>query len=194
MEADLNIVKKCNTLLHERVVELEKNCLNTSQYIRREMIEVSKIPLSIGDDVLENKVCAVLSLTDELVQPSDLESCHRLKDRSKIICKFKSRKKRYAVMSKRKNLGLKKNELKELGIEEKVYLQDSLCVENQKLFYFSRKLAKSDKVYSTWFFNNVINIQLQKDAKSFKIYHISDLEKLLNIPDVYIFLKNLNLI
>ena len=75
MEADLNIVKKCNTLLHERVVELEKNCLNTSQYIRREMIEVSKIPLSIGDDVLENKVCAVLSLTDELVQPSDLESC-----------------------------------------------------------------------------------------------------------------------
>ena len=29
MEADLNIVKKCNTLLHERVVELEKDCLNT---------------------------------------------------------------------------------------------------------------------------------------------------------------------
>ena len=98
MEADLIIIKKCNSLLHERVIELEKESLNTSQYIRREMIQISPIPLAIGDDVLEQSICDALSLTGELVTPSDIESCHKLKDKSQAICKFKSKKKRYGVV------------------------------------------------------------------------------------------------
>ena len=132
MEADLNIIKKCNSLLHERVIELEKDSLNTSQYIRREMIQISPIPLAIGDDVLEQSICDALSLTGELVTPSDIESCNKLKDKSQAICEFKSRKKRYGVMSKRRELGFKVNELKELNFYEKLYLQDSFCIQNQK--------------------------------------------------------------
>ena len=93
-----------------------------------------------------------------------------------------------------RELGLKANELKELNFTGKLYLQDSLCIQNQKLFYLSRKLAKTDKVFSTWFFNNVINIQLKKDGRSYKIYHVSDLEKLLGIADVFTYLKDMNLI
>ena len=68
----LAVSKKWNTLLWERVHQLERETLNSSQFLRHEMIEVSNIPHTIGDNELETKICQVLSMTNVKVLPSML--------------------------------------------------------------------------------------------------------------------------
>ena len=194
IEAELKIVKNCNTLLHERVIQLEKDALNTSQYVRKETMELGPLPSTITDDILEKTVCDILSLTGQKVTPNCLQACHRMKDRSKIILRFCSRKTKHSVITKRRILKDKVEELKEMNIHNKVFLNDSMCMEVQRLFYLTRKLAKTPKVHKTWFFNNTIYITLSEDGDRIKIFHSSDLEKILGISDVYIYLRDLQLI
>ena len=61
-----------------------------------------------------------------------------MKTRSRVIVKFKDCKLRYQVMTNRKKLIEKKNELKELRFEEFLFLSDSMCIENHNLFYKCR--------------------------------------------------------
>ena len=51
--SELEVSKNCNSLLRERIIQLERNTLNTSQYLRREMIELNPVPNDIDNNVLE---------------------------------------------------------------------------------------------------------------------------------------------
>ena len=89
--SELVVSKNVNKLLKNRVVQLEKNALNTSQYIRRKIMEINPVHTWISYNVLEKKVCDSLSLTGILFKQEDLHTCHRMKDQSKFILKFKDR-------------------------------------------------------------------------------------------------------
>ena len=41
--SELQVSKSCGNLLCNRVIELEKNALSTTQYVRREIIEISPV-------------------------------------------------------------------------------------------------------------------------------------------------------
>ena len=84
--------KNRNRLLSERIIQLERNAVNNAQYHRRESIEVSPVPASIGDEELEDSICKALSLTGHKVIPDDLQACHHLKRKETVILKFKFRK------------------------------------------------------------------------------------------------------
>ena len=60
----------------ERIVQLERNVVSNAQYYYRESLEINPVPASTGDDVLENRVGRVLSLTGHEVKPDDLQACH----------------------------------------------------------------------------------------------------------------------
>ena len=94
LNSELLISKNYNSLLLKRIINLECYALNTAQYVRRETIEINSIPQSIPSALLENKVCQVLSLTVTTVTPDGLEACHRMKNKEKVINKFKDRKQR----------------------------------------------------------------------------------------------------
>ena len=81
LSSELAVSKNCNRLLSERIIQLERNAVNNAQYHRRESIEVSPVPASIGDEELEDSICKALSLTSHEVIPDDLQECHRLKKR-----------------------------------------------------------------------------------------------------------------
>ena len=49
------VVKKVNTLLEKRVIELEKSQAKAEQYSRRKNVEISGIPHEILDNNLEDK-------------------------------------------------------------------------------------------------------------------------------------------
>ena len=173
------------------VIELsnwKKNALSTAQYVRREIIEISPVPRLISDQNLEEQVCEALSLTGIKVEDKDLYACHRMKRRGRVIIKFKDRKLRYQVMTNRKKLMEKKNELKELHFEESLFLSDSICTENYNLFYKYRLLKNAKKIYACWFFNNGINVRLMDKSPRFKIFHEYDLGELLraNVDDLLI--------
>ena len=92
LHSELVASKNVNKLLKNRVVQLKKNALDTSQYNRREMIEINPVPTSVPDNVFEKKVCDALSLTGILVKQENFHACHRMKGQNKVILKFKDRK------------------------------------------------------------------------------------------------------
>ena len=91
-------------LLLERITQLECNNLNNAQYNRRETLEINPVPSDIADDVLEQSVCQALSLTGTSVELDDLQACHRMRKKDRIIIKFKCRKQKHRVLSNCKTL------------------------------------------------------------------------------------------
>ena len=81
LSSELGVSKNCNRLLSERIIQLERNAVNNAQSHRRESIEVSPVPASVGDEELEDSICKALYLTGHEVIPDDLQACHRLKKR-----------------------------------------------------------------------------------------------------------------
>ena len=159
LHSELQVSKNCSNLLRNRVIELEKNTFSTTQYVRREIIEISPVPGSISDQNLEEQLCKDLPITGIKVENKDLHACHRMKERDRVISQFKDRKLRYQVMANRKELMENKNKLKELHFEESLYLSNSMFTENHNLFYKFRQLKNTKRIHACWFFNNVINVQ-----------------------------------
>ena len=89
-KSDFLITKNCIILLHQPIIQLERNAVNNAQYHRRESPEVNPVPRDIGDNVLEETVYRTISLTGHEVTPDDLYACHRLKNKGRIILKFKT--------------------------------------------------------------------------------------------------------
>ena len=54
--SELQISQTCNSLLCKQIIDLERSSLNNGQYLRREMIEISLVPLEVSNDELEGLV------------------------------------------------------------------------------------------------------------------------------------------
>ena len=100
LQSELVISKNFNSLIVNRIINLERNALSNAQYIRREMLEINPVLHSINNVDLEEKVCDALSLTGTKIKPDDLDACHRMKKKDKAIIKFKNRKQRNDVIFK----------------------------------------------------------------------------------------------
>ena len=59
LESENVVIKKANSLLAKRLVDMERQCWANAQYSRRECIEVVGIPNSINNNELEDKVLTV---------------------------------------------------------------------------------------------------------------------------------------
>ena len=184
LKSDLVVTKKCNSLLYSRIVQLEKNAVSNAQYHRRETLELNPVSQDIHDNVLEDTICKALSLTGQEVVPEDLHACHRMSNRDRVIVKFKDRKLKHNVQIKRKNLHQKSLELSRLKFSGKLFVSESMCFENHQLAYKCRKLKNLGKIHSTWFYNNAVNIKLTENGRIHKIFHIIDIEKLLDIDNL----------
>ena len=144
VESELAASKSCTKLLSKQIETLQRKALDSSQYLRREMIEINQVPEDIQDVQLEESICQALPLTGTPVSAGDLEACHRMRRRDRVIVKFSSRKKkRNDVIFKKKSLNGKSDELKNLGFTSaKLFISDSMCHENHQLFYRCRLLKR----------------------------------------------------
>ena len=190
LKSELLISKNCNSLLLKRITNLERNALNTAQYVRRETIEISPIPHSIPSADLENKVCQALSLTGTTVTPDDLQAWHRMKNKEKVFIKFKDRQQRNKVIFNRKELKSKGEQLRHLQFGPSFFINDSMCFENQSLFYRCRQLKNVGKSFSFWFFNNTMNVKLIENGPVTKIFLVIDLENLLQVDSIEELINN----
>ena len=113
------------------------------------MVEINPVPEDIQDMQLEESICQALSLTGTPVSAGDLEACHRMRRRDRVIVKFSSRKKRNDVIFKKKSLNGKSDELKNLGFTSaKLFISDLMCYENHQVFYECRQLKKRGLLHS----------------------------------------------
>ena len=188
--SEMQISKTCNSLLRKQIIDLERSSLDNAQYLGREMIEISPVPLELSKNELEGLVCKALSLSGNEVYPDDLEACHHPKKKENVIMKFK-RKLKYKVINNRKIMKNKSKELNELKFSNNLYISESMCAGNHSLFFKCRKLKKARKIFNTWFFNNAINVQLNQSGEIHKVFHTEDLAALLKVNDLDSFLMNL---
>ena len=91
-ESEINIVKKVNTLLNERVIGRERQCWANAQYSRRECLEVAGIPRDVSNENLEWKILEVFSKVGCEIFSRDIEACHRLTNNDRVTVKFLRRK------------------------------------------------------------------------------------------------------
>ena len=176
--------KSFNSYLLTRIIQLEHNAVTNSQYSRRETIELNPVPAEIYEDVLEESICRALSLTGVNVVPEDLHSCHHMKRLDRVKVKFKCCKQKQSLIYKRKNLGTKSQELTNLKFLGRLFVSKSMSNENQQLAYKCQHLKSARKIHSTWFFNNAVNIKLMEHGRIHKIFHVTDIENLLEIDNL----------
>ena len=77
-----------------RLVVTKQKCWANEQYSRRECLEISGIPESVNDNVLEDKIQGVLLGIDVDVDKENIESCYCLKgkgNKGKVILKLSKR-------------------------------------------------------------------------------------------------------
>ena len=178
LKSDLLITNNCNTLLHQRIIQLERSAVNNAQYPRIESLEVNPVPLDIGDNVLEETVCRAISLTRNEVTPDDLHACRGLKNKDRVILKFKDRKLKRSIEINRKVLQQKSLELSQLKFSGKLFISESMCYGNERLAYKCRQRKNSKKIYSTWLWNNVVNIKVTHNGEIHQIFHTTDIENI----------------
>ena len=133
--SELPISKTCNSLLRKRIIDLEGSSLNNAQYLRKEMIEISPVPLQVSNNELEGLVCKALSLTENEAYPDHLEACHHLKKKENVIIKFKTRELKYKVINNRKIMKNKSKELDKLKFSNNLYISERMCAGIHSLFF-----------------------------------------------------------
>ena len=59
-----------------------------------------------------------------------------------------------------------------------------MCHENHQLTYKYRQLKSARKIHSTWFYNSTLHIKLVENGPIHKIFHPTDIEKVLGVDDL----------
>ena len=190
--SNLSISRRCNELLLEHMTQLERNSLNNTQYNRRETLEINPVPSDIADDFLEQSVCQALSLTGTSVELDDLPACHHLRKKDQVIMKFKYRKQKYCVLLNRKTLQNKSLNLTQLKFSGKLFVNESMCLENHQLAYKCPQLKSACKIHSTWFYNSTLHIELVENGPIHKIFHPMDIEKVLGVDNLDEYINNVS--
>ena len=131
----------------------------------------------IADDVLEQPVCQALSLKGISVEPDDLQSCHHMRKKDRVIIKFKCRKQGHRVLSNLKTLQNKSLNLTQFKFFGKLFANESMCHENYQLAYKCCQLKSASKIHSTWFYISTLRIKLVENGSIHIIFHPTDIEK-----------------
>ena len=76
---ELSRIRAENLDIKARLTKMEIVTNNAAQYSRCECLELHKVPTSIADQDLGEKVVQVLSLTGVSINQDDIVQCHRLK-------------------------------------------------------------------------------------------------------------------
>ena len=108
LESEFHVSKTVTDNLTKYIKTSERKCYENEQYTRRECLEISGILGNIDDNALEETALGLLSKYYTLVDPSNVEDCHRLKSTNnapqKVIIKLSKQKDMYRVLKAKPSL------------------------------------------------------------------------------------------
>ena len=88
------------------------------------------------------------------------------------------------LIFKRKELKSKNTELWALQFGQSLFINESICFENQVLFYKCCKLKNLGRLSAVCFLNNILSFKIEENGPISKINHVSHLEKLLKVDNI----------
>ena len=149
MQKRLDEQQEINKKLLIKMNNLEKQQIQTDQYSRKETIEIKGLGENVPDREIENKVIEVLnsikSDEDSEFCREDIHACHKLKNKSIVICKFVSRRRMRATISNRKKL--KGKDLTRIGVQGKVVIYESMSFHYKNLHWKCTQLKKAQRIF-----------------------------------------------
>ena len=178
IESELFVSKNVNSKLHKRVLALESQCSGNNQYSTRECLEITGAPDSVSNDDLEKTTIKTFDKLDVAIGPSNIEDCHWLKSNwpKKVIIKF-GRRKDAKLIRKNKNK-LKGMNLCSVGINNPVFINDSLCSYCKILWRKCKKRWSSKYIHRFWVSNGTLRLKLTENGHVHVITHSQDLDEL----------------
>ena len=135
------------------MLALERQCWGNNQNSRPECLEITGVPGSFSNDDLEETTIKIFDKLDVAIDPSNIEDCHWLKSNGpkKVIIKF-ARRKDANLIRKNKNK-LKGMNLCLVGINNPVFINDSLCSYYKMLWRKCKKLWSNKYIHAFWVSN-----------------------------------------
>ena len=92
LESELFVTKQVNSLLSNRLVNMERQCKANAQYSRRECMGIIGIPSEVEADVLEENVVNFFEKLSCKIPSNCTKACHRISKKSAtVIIKFSQR-------------------------------------------------------------------------------------------------------
>ena len=132
LQSDIAIVKNVNCKLKDMIVDLEKDQAKGEQFSRRSNVEISGIPNTIPDNLLENTVISICRDSGVEIDLKDMEGCHRLPlsrncrgQDKRVILKSVNRKHSKALLRDKKRISSKS--FNHLNVPNKVFVSVSIC-------------------------------------------------------------------
>ena len=121
---------------------------------------------------------AAVTVHDKQLGNMDIQACHRIGKKVKVICKFVNRK--FAIQGLINGKNLKGKSL--YAASGGVFINISFCPEFGRLNYLVRKAKSNGTIFRWKVRNGTTSIQLKKDDVFEEISHINDLTRL-NLHD-----------
>ena len=165
----------------EKVEEVERDCAELQQYIRRNNIEIAGIPDSVKQQELEKKVIEIAKAVDIAITPNEIEACHRLHQNrnqrgpKRTIVRFVNRKLAENLIKKGKEFG-KREIFEKANLPTKIYINNNLCSYYRFLWGKVKSLYNRHAIHSFWVFNGTINLRFNDGTDEvMKVTHLNDL-------------------
>ena len=171
-----------NNKLVKRVVATECQCWENGQFSRRYTLEVVEIPMSVRDNVLEQKVCDVIQEIGVDICDRHIQVCHRLKDRDRRIVKITNRKDCLRILRVNRQLKGPNPSAVDLPEGTKIFINESLCPYNRRIWNKCKKLRKKQKVYQYYTINWSFRLRIEESGQAKTIIHMVDPQNF--FPDI----------
>ena len=177
--SDLLVARQVIAVLREKVTHLERQCWSNCQYSRCEHLELTGIPETSDNNTLESTVLKIFQKLEVNVDPSNVEDYHWISSKNgpkRVIVKVSKRKDASKTRSSKRKL--KDMYLTSVGINNPVYINDSLCTYYKMLWRKCKSLRMNKLIHSFWVTNGSIRLRAADNGRTNLITHLSDLEKL----------------
>ena len=171
----MTIVRNVNYKLVERVVSTERQCWENAQYSRRDTLKVVGIPMSVRDNVLEQKFCDVIQEIGVDICDSDIQACHRRKDKDRTNVKFTNRKDCLRILRVKRQLKDLDPSAVNLPEGTKIFINGSLCTYYRGIWNKCKKLRDKQKVYQHYTINGLIRLRIEESGQAKTITQMVDL-------------------
>ena len=145
---------------------------------RRECLEVVRIPDSVQNNELEDKVLTIFKKIGSEVSPRDIKACHRLKkENDRVTVKFLRRKDCEQIMSVKKDL--KHLKIQEVGLpgNHSIFINSSLCPYYCMLWSKCKRLHDLGKISNFYISSGIIKVKISENRNPISITHTQDFVK-----------------
>ena len=171
----LTVSKSVTEIMRKRISMIQRKSWRNEQYSRGEF----RLPESTEDSQLERTILKIFEKMNVEVDPKNIEDCHQLKSTGsskRAIVKLSKRKDTDKIREVKKKVKIKLK-FESMGINNPIFINDSLCTYYKKLWAKCKRLWMDKFIRGFWVSYWLIKIMVSESSTPCIITHDQDFSK-----------------